>query len=93
MTIKCKFKDGSTGFIPNVMYHPACIKLDQHHPAELWHFLDDVNDHLEEAYGMTCNDIISAEAPISLYRHCEGDEPWKHFGLLSREIRYNSEIH
>lgn len=88
MTVKCKFKDGTYGFMPNIQWHPAIGTSIGHVDAAMWTFAKELNESLEEAYGKTYDDILCAEAPVEVYWHCEGDQPWKHYGLLEGNIKF-----
>ena len=90
MTVKCIFNDGTTGLLNNVMWHPKTLKVGEPCDASLWMFAKDANEMLEEAYGKDIDDIISAEAPLEFYWHCDDEQPWNHFGLRVKDVKATS---
>ena len=82
MTVKCRFKDDSTGLLPCIMWNP-----DAHvGQANLWTHYKSLESHLATK-GKTIADIAYVEAPIELYLECDDNKPYKHYGLLIKTLK------
>lgn len=85
MTVPCKFRDGGFDTIQCVMWHPASGTMFAN-PEGLWAIAKNVESWLAKS-GRKLEDIEFAEAPVTLYLDSDDHEPWKHAGLMVKEIQ------